>query len=216
MQLLLGGAGRRGADDSRPHFFQFTLAFFWLLAFSSATHDIAADGFYMLALTEHEQAFFSGIRSASYRIRDHFWAGWSGGFRRDVHARHGQVGAIMVIGAPAAAREFFCSERLSPPCFPQAGTIIPVAGPSQNFFAGFSKLSNRFSRNQKWPLSCFFCYLPPRRGATRENSPPFLLDPPRRSLGLKDEQVGLNIGTAGVIAFMRGGCSAVLWLRGTD
>lgn len=27
------------------HYVQFTLAFFWLLAFSSATHDIAADGF---------------------------------------------------------------------------------------------------------------------------------------------------------------------------
>src|ERR1700689_2742531 len=46
-----------------PHFFQLTLAFFWLLAFSSATHDIAADGFYMLAATEHEQSFFIGFRS---------------------------------------------------------------------------------------------------------------------------------------------------------
>ena len=46
-----------------PHFFQLTLAFFWLLAFSSATHDIAADGFYMLATTEREQSFFVGIRS---------------------------------------------------------------------------------------------------------------------------------------------------------
>jgi PAT family beta-lactamase induction signal transducer AmpG len=49
-------------------YFQVTLAFLWLLAFSSATHDIAADGFYMLALTEKEQAFFVGIRSTFYRI----------------------------------------------------------------------------------------------------------------------------------------------------
>src|SRR6185369_15253828 len=50
------------------NFFQYTLAFFWLLAFSSATHDIAADGFYLLATTEKEQSFFVGIRSTFYRI----------------------------------------------------------------------------------------------------------------------------------------------------
>ena len=45
------------------HYVQLTLAFFWLLAFSSATHDIAADGFYMLGLNNKEQSFFVGIRN---------------------------------------------------------------------------------------------------------------------------------------------------------
>jgi len=40
----------------------------WLIAFSSATHDIAADGFYMLALDSSEQSFFVGIRSTFYRL----------------------------------------------------------------------------------------------------------------------------------------------------
>ena len=51
-----------------PHYVQFTLAFFWLLAFSSATHDIAADGFYMLGLTDKAQSFFVGIRNTFYRL----------------------------------------------------------------------------------------------------------------------------------------------------
>lgn len=51
-----------------PFFFQLTLAVFWIVGFTSATHDIAADGFYMLALTEHEQSFYVGIRSTFYRI----------------------------------------------------------------------------------------------------------------------------------------------------
>lgn len=51
-----------------PLFFQLTLAVFWLVGFTSATHDIAADGFYMLALTEHEQSLYVGIRSTFYRI----------------------------------------------------------------------------------------------------------------------------------------------------
>src|SRR5207248_10369944 len=69
MQLLIG-AGLAGVALTIPtsHFFQYTLAFLWLLAFSSATHDIAADGFYMLATTEKEQAFFVGIRSTFYRL----------------------------------------------------------------------------------------------------------------------------------------------------
>ncbi len=51
-----------------PFFFQLTLAVFWIVGFTSATHDIAADGFYMLALTEHEQSLYVGIRSTFYRV----------------------------------------------------------------------------------------------------------------------------------------------------
>lgn len=51
-----------------PFFFQMTLAIFWLVGFTSATHDIAADGFYMLALSEHEQSLYVGIRSTFYRV----------------------------------------------------------------------------------------------------------------------------------------------------
>ncbi len=51
-----------------PWWFTLSLAFLWLMALESSTHDIAADGFYMLALNEHKQAFFSGIRSTFYRM----------------------------------------------------------------------------------------------------------------------------------------------------
>jgi len=69
MQILIG-AGFAGIAFTipLPFFFQATLAFFWLLAFSSATHDIAADGFYMLALDTNKQAMYVGIRSTFYRI----------------------------------------------------------------------------------------------------------------------------------------------------
>ena len=45
-----------------------TLIAFWLIAFCSATHDVAADGYYMLSLSPHEQSFFVGIRSTFYKI----------------------------------------------------------------------------------------------------------------------------------------------------
>jgi len=58
MELLIG-AGMAGVAFTipMPGFFQFTLAFFWLIAFSSATHDISADGFYMLALSKVSNLF---------------------------------------------------------------------------------------------------------------------------------------------------------------
>jgi len=49
-------------------FYPVTLALFGLIAISSASHDIAADGFYMYALDQHKQAFFVGIRSTFYRL----------------------------------------------------------------------------------------------------------------------------------------------------
>ena len=68
-QLLIG-AGLAGVALTipLPGFFRWTLAVFWLMAFGSATHDIAADGFYMLGLSEQQQAFFVGIRSTFYRL----------------------------------------------------------------------------------------------------------------------------------------------------
>ena len=69
MQLLIGaGLGAIAFLIPVPFFFQATLAILWLVAFSSATHDIAADGFYMLALDQHEQSYFVGIRSTFYRL----------------------------------------------------------------------------------------------------------------------------------------------------
>ncbi len=69
MQLLVGaGLASVALTLPGPSFFRVTLAIFWLLAFASATHDIAADGFYMLALNPHDQAWFVGVRSTFYRL----------------------------------------------------------------------------------------------------------------------------------------------------
>ena len=48
-------------------FFKSSLFLFWIMAFASATHDIAADGFYMLSLSKHDQAWWVGLRSTFYR-----------------------------------------------------------------------------------------------------------------------------------------------------
>ncbi len=69
MKLLIGaGLGGVALTLPGPDFFRVSLAFLWLLAFSSATHDIAADGFYMLGLSRHDQVWFVGVRSTFYRL----------------------------------------------------------------------------------------------------------------------------------------------------
>ena len=68
-QLILGaGLAGVGLTLNTPNFFRWTLAILWLMAFSSATHDISIDGFYMLGLDEGEQSMFVGIRNTAYRI----------------------------------------------------------------------------------------------------------------------------------------------------
>ena len=68
-QLILGaGLAGVGLTLNTSDFFKWSLAIMWLLAFSSATHDISIDGFYMLGLDEGEQSLFVGIRNTAYRI----------------------------------------------------------------------------------------------------------------------------------------------------
>lgn len=76
MQLLIGAAfGGVAFTIPTSFWLQGSLFFFWVMAFSSATHDIAADGFYMLGLNAHDQAFFVGIRSTFYRLATIFGQG---------------------------------------------------------------------------------------------------------------------------------------------
>lgn len=69
MQTLMGAAfAAIGLTLPLPGYIVWSLVFFWLIAFASSTHDIAADGFYMLGLDDHQQSFFVGIRNTFWRI----------------------------------------------------------------------------------------------------------------------------------------------------
>lgn len=69
MQMIIGAA-LGGIAFLLPVSFSvaWILALLWITAFSSATHDIAADGFYMLELDPHSQALYVGVRSTFYRV----------------------------------------------------------------------------------------------------------------------------------------------------
>ena len=76
MEVLIGAAfGGVAFTIATSFWLQGSLFFFWVMAFSSATHDIAADGFYMLGLNAHQQTFYVGIRSTFYRLATIFGQG---------------------------------------------------------------------------------------------------------------------------------------------
>ena len=76
MEVLIGAAfGGVAFTIPTSFWLQGSLFFFWVMAFSSATHDIAADGFYMLGLNAHQQTFYVGSRSTFYRLATIFGQG---------------------------------------------------------------------------------------------------------------------------------------------
>ena len=66
--LALGALG--------PQAIVISIAVFALIAFVSATHDTAIDGFYLDALDKDQQAFFVGVRSTAYKLA---WLAGNGG-----------------------------------------------------------------------------------------------------------------------------------------
>ncbi len=101
-----------------PGYFKMTLAVFWLMAFASASHDIAADGFYMLALPEHSQAAFVGVRSTFYRL-----------------ANIGGQGGLVYGGGTAGAHRQHANRLddgvLGPDRFVRGHGALPLAGTTQ-------------------------------------------------------------------------------------
>ena len=209
MQLLIG-AGMAGVAFLIPlsFFFQATLALLSLIAFSSATHDIAADGFYMLALNSSEQSFFVGIRSTFYRLA----------------MISGQGLLIILAGALefytgniriAWSITFFILSGLFIVFFIYHRFVLPYPEQDNAKSGGFTKLIFKeftitfasFFQKKGIVLAIAFMLLY-RLGEAMliKMASPFLLDSRAvGGLGLSTEQVGLIYGTVGIIALTLGG-----------
>jgi PAT family beta-lactamase induction signal transducer AmpG len=209
MQLLLG-AGLAGVALTipAPHFFQLTLAFFWLLAFSSATHDIAVDGFYMLGTTEHDQSFFNGIRSTFYRVATILAQGELITLVGRAHERTGNFTAVWSAAFAVVAGIFICFGLyhfwiLPKPADDQPGKAVAPAHFSAEFFRTFGTF---FQKPKIAALLLFLLLYRLGEAQLVKMVQPFLLDPRAAGgLGLNDEQLGLLYGKAGIVALMLGG-----------
>jgi MFS transporter, PAT family, beta-lactamase induction signal transducer AmpG len=190
-----------------PHFFQWTLVFFWLLAFSSATHDIAADGFYMLATAEREQSFFNGIRSTCYRVATILAQGELVGLVGKMHEHAGNFAFVWSAAFAMVAGIYLCLAGYHFFILPKPAADTPKKLGPQHFLAEFFKTFGTFFQKPKILTLLLFLLLY-RLGEAQlvRMVQPFLLDPRAAGgLGLTDGQLGLIYGQSGIIALMLGG-----------
>ncbi|MEJ0090750.1 MAG: MFS transporter [Limisphaerales bacterium] len=207
MQLVLG-AGLAGVALTipMPHFFQLTLAFFWLLSFSSATHDIAADGFYMLATTEREQSFFVGIRSMFYRVATIAAQGGLVILVGKIRAHTGNYASAWSIAFGLVAGGYLCFGLYHWFILPRPAGDQPKLSEERDFLMEFFKTFGTFFQKPKIGLMLAFILLY-RLGEAQlmKMFQPFLLDPRvDGGLGLTNVQLGHVYGYVGIPIFILG------------
>jgi len=189
-----------------PKFFQLSLAVFWLLAFSSATHDIAADGFYLLAMKPGEQAAFVGVRSTFYRLASlsaqgglvylaGMWTTSTGSVTQAWSLVFGLLAAVFLV---VGTYHFFALPK-------PASDVATARGqkPVQAFFAVFAHFLRK--PDILTALAMLLLYRLAESQALKLLSP-FMLDKREvGGLGLTTQQVGIVYGTVGIIALTVGG-----------
>jgi PAT family beta-lactamase induction signal transducer AmpG len=207
MQLFIG-AGLAGVALTIPadRYFQLTIAFFWLLAFSSATHDIAADGFYMLGLSSHDQAFFVGIRSTFYRVAMLTGQGLlvilAGYLEERSSIRHAWTIVFILIASLFAGFSLYHRFIL-----PRPPGDVPGRKEGTFFIREFLNTFVTFFRRRNITVTLLFL-LVYRLGESQlvKMASPFLLDPAEAGgLGLATGDLGLVYGTTGMVALSAGG-----------
>ncbi len=209
MQMLVG-AGLAGIAFTipAPHFFQLTLAVFWLMAFSSATHDIAADGFYMLALDSHDQAMYVGIRSTFYRVATIAGQGLLVILAGMLESTLGNIALAWSITFLVIAGFFIAICLYHNYILPRPATDKAACkATASNIFKEFLTTFATFFRKKQAGVAILFMLLyrlPEAQLVKLIN--PFLLDPRESGgLGLTTEQVGWVYGTIGILGLTIGG-----------
>lgn len=208
MQLIIGaGLGGVALSIPLPGFFKFSLIFLWLLAFSSATHDIAADGFYMLGLNDTQQAYFVGIRSTFYRAAMITGQGLLiilAGFLENSFGNIHFAWSITFVVLAILFVVFSVYHRFAMP-HPDADRVSTVSG--KNLLKEFFQTFVTFFRRKDIGVILSFLLLY-RLGEAQlvKMASPFMLDPREAGgLGLSTSDVGLIYGTFGILALTAGG-----------
>jgi MFS transporter, PAT family, beta-lactamase induction signal transducer AmpG len=205
------GAALAGVALTIPadRFFQLSLAVLWLMAFASASHDIAADGFYMLALPQHQQAAFVGVRSTFYRLSNITGQGALVYLAGELTERTGSVvtawsGVFWGLAALFVALAAWHAMALPRPAddLPSPGRAA-ARGLVADFFAVFASFFRK--PGIAVILGFLLLYRFPEAQLLKLASP-FLLDPVAEGgLGLSTKDVGIAYGTVGLIALTLGG-----------
>jgi len=209
MQLAIGGSLACVALTlPTTDFVRYSLAMFWIMAFSSATHDIAADGYYMLALDTPQQAAFVGVRIIFYRVATIVAKGGlviMAGVLENYGYPVVRAWSLSFIGVAAVFLAMFIYHLfvLPRPAIDKSASWYK----SKNFLAEYFRILTLFFRRKDILIVIsFFLFYRFAEAQLVKMVAPFLLDSRvKGGLGLTTTEVGLIYGTVGVVALMLGG-----------
>lgn len=207
MQLILGaGMGCVALTIPLPSYFQLTLLFFWLTAFSSATHDIAADGFYILGLNDNQQSLFVGIRSTFYRIAMITGQGALVMLAGRLETLTGNIPLAWSVTFGGVAIIMILCGLYHLWALPKPAIDRPIAIDG-SFWNGFGNTFVSFFLKKDIGLTLAFLLLfRLAESQLVKMASPFLLDATNKGgLGIDTETVGFIYGTIGLIALSVGG-----------
>jgi len=191
-----------------PLFFFLTLSVFIAAAFVSATHDIAVDGFYLLALDKEKQAFFVGVRSFFYRVAMILGSGLLVFLAGKLENMTLQIALSWSItfGLVAATMIFFGFYHKFLLPFPKDDIPRRRDFSSENQGSFLSIFKEYFKQEKIAGILSFILLYRLGEAMLVKMASPFLLDSKEAGgLGLSTSDVGLVYGTAGVISLMIGG-----------
>lgn len=209
MQLLMAiTLGSAGFFLSTSFFFAATLVLFWLTAFFSATHDIAADGYYMLELDSHQQAQFVGVRSTFYRIASVLGQGGlvilAGYLEKSLGSIPQAWSCVFIL----LGIVFFGIALYDQFVMPRPASDHPTPGVTPATIArDFVNTFITFFRKKGIVAAILFMllYRLPEAFCLKLVQPFMVADRATGGLGLTTAQVGWANGTVGVVALLLGG-----------
>ncbi len=190
-----------------PNYFIVSLVAFVIAAFVSATHDISADGFYMLALSKEDQALFVGIRSVFYRIAMIFGSGFLVFLAGQLETSLGDIPLSWTIVFGLSGVIFLLIFLFHKFILPYPLVDIKRTPKEISEGAPFLKIFSEYFK-QKGILGIIFFILFYRFGEAMlvKLASPFLLDDRTAGgLGLTTSEVGIVYGTVGVLSLILGG-----------
>ena len=190
------------------YFLLLTLAAFFIGAFVSSTHDIALDGFYMLALPQEKQSFFSGIRNTFYRIATVFSSGVLVMIANRIAEKsgNGQTGwsaTFAITGAIMLALYLYHKKAVPSPASDTARTTSSIKDAFSNYG---DIISSYFQKPGIWQALLFLLLFRFPEAQLAKMGKLFLMDSAAQGgLALDKGEIGLIYGVIGVIGLIIGG-----------
>ena len=189
--------------------FTFTLILFIFAAFASATHDIAADGFYMLAQSQSSQAAFVGVRSTFYRLANVFGNGVIVAVAGVLEVKTGNIPLAwqLTVGGSAVLLTLLTLYHTYAIPIPETDTPRGEKANFASIFSEFGRTIVTFCKKPGVILAIVFmlCYRLPEAFLIKMCTPFLVASRDVGGLGMQTAQVGIAYGTLGVIFLLLGG-----------